>query len=78
MVYMLSLVLPFYGLYYLWPFREKLVFMEDDLARSVSCPFTLFNRFNGLVMFVPSVEVALLAYHVFSSCCKGFSMVDHC
>jgi hypothetical protein len=28
-------------------------------------------------MFVPLVEVALAAYHIFSSCCRCFSMVDH-
>jgi hypothetical protein len=31
---------------------------------NLSCPFTLFNISDGLVMFVPLVEVASVAYHV--------------
>jgi hypothetical protein len=40
--------------------------MQYDLAQSVCHgPFTLFSISDGLVMFVPLVEVASTAYHVF-------------
>jgi hypothetical protein len=58
---------------------EKVAFLQDDLTLSVGhAIFIIFSISNGMVMFVPLVEIASTAYHVSSSCCGIFSMVDHC
>jgi len=64
MVHMFSLVLPL-CLIRPWPPKGYGGNHGEQLCTiSLSCPFTLFNIFDGLVMFVPLVEVASIVYHV--------------
>lgn len=55
--------------------RGEVEFLRDDLVVSISCSSTHFSLSNWLVMFVSLEEVASVAYYIYSSCCRSYSMV---